>query len=233
MIPKTIHYCWFGKGAKPPLVLTCIESWKRTCPTFEIKEWNESNFPIENHPYADTMYRQKKWAFVSDYARLSILNEHGGFYLDTDMLLLQSLEQCRAASCSVGEESEGVLNAAYLGAEAGHPFVRACLAYYGTNPQPETIPRIMTAIYRTLSPELRASITVYPKQTFYPYDIETIKNYKGQALPTEVIGIHLWNYSWGHPLNKLFKKLGIHAYGKRIAEILGIKAFLKKLLGFI
>lgn len=234
MIPKTIHYCWFGNNEKSEDILNCIESWKRTCPDFEIKEWNELNFPVEHYPFASRMYNEKKWAFVSDYARLWILSEYGGFYLDTDMLLLQSLEQCRNAECSVGEESPTVLNAAYLGSVKGHGFVKACLDYYNTNPEKvETIPRIMTRIYAELPEELRSQITVYPPKVFYPFTIETIKEYKGQDLGEEVIGVHLWNYSWGHPLNKFFKKIGIYAFGKKVAETLGIKTALKKLLGFV
>lgn len=234
MIPKVIHYCWFGNNPKSEDILNCIESWKATCPDFEIREWNELNFPVEKFPFASRRYNEKKWAFVSDYARLRILDEHGGFYLDTDMLLLQSLEQCRDAACSVGEESEGMLNAAYFGTEPGHPFVRACLSYYDTDPQEvETIPRVMTRIYQSLPDEERKTIKIYPAKTFYPFTIETIKAYKGQDLGPEVIGVHLWNYSWGHPLNKFFKKIGIYAFGKRVAERLGIKSFLKKLFGFI
>ena len=233
MTPRTIHYCWFGNNPKPQEVLTCIESWKRTCPNFDIKEWNELNFPVEHFPFASKMYNEKRWAFVSDYARLWALNEYGGFYLDTDMLLLQSLEPCVEHACSVGQESEGVLNAAYFGAEKGHPYVKACLDYYNTNPQAETIPRVMTRVYQSLPEAIKATVKVYPSKTFYPFTMETIKGYKGQPLGPEVIGVHLWNYSWGHPLNKFFKKIGIYSFGKKVTEALGIKNLLKKLFGFI
>lgn len=234
MIPKIIHYCWFGNNPKNEDILSCIESWKTLNPNFEIKEWNELNFPFEMYPFASRMYNEKKWAFVSDYARLRILHEYGGFYLDTDMLLLQSLDTCINAECSVGEESPSVLNAAYLGCVPGHSFVKACLEYYDTNPQAvETIPRVMTRIYNALPEDIRSSVTVYPAHVFYPFTIETIKEYKGQDLGSDVIGVHLWNYSWGHPLNKFFKRIGIHRMGVRLAEMLGIKTLLKKLLGFI
>ncbi len=234
MIPKVIHYCWFGNNPKSEEILDCIESWKDTNSDFEIKEWSELTFPVERYPFASRMYNEKKWAFVSDYARLAILYENGGFYLDTDMLLLQSLDQCANAECSVGEESPSVLNAAYLGCAPKHFFVKACLDYYNTNPETvETIPRVMTRIYNSLSEEERSKITVYPSNVFYPFTIETIKKYTGQDLDKDVIGVHLWNYSWGHPLNKFFKKIGIHSLGKRIVEALGIKMLLKRLFGFI
>ena len=77
MIPKIIHYCWFGGNPKPELVLKCIESWKKHCPEYEIIEWNESNFDVNAIPYTRDAYVAKKWAFVSDYARLKVVLEGG------------------------------------------------------------------------------------------------------------------------------------------------------------
>ena len=91
MIPKIIHYCWFGKNKKPKLVRDCIKSWKSLHPDYEIIEWNEKTFPIDNE-FLQYMYKNKKWAFVSDYARLKILYEYGGYYLDTDMILVKRLD---------------------------------------------------------------------------------------------------------------------------------------------
>ena len=82
-IPKVIHYCWFGGKEKPPLVKKCIESWHQYCPDYEIKEWNETNFDVDCIPYVAAAYADKKWAFVSDYARLYLVYEYGGVYLDT------------------------------------------------------------------------------------------------------------------------------------------------------
>jgi mannosyltransferase OCH1-like enzyme len=234
MIPKTIHYCWFGNNPKPELVERCIQSWKKLCPDYEIKEWTELTFPVEHYPFASRMYNEKKWAFVSDHARLAILYKYGGFYLDTDMLLLQSLDACLEESCSVGEESPSVLNAAYFGAVPGHPYVKACLDYYNSNPQTvETIPRVMSRIYNALPDAEKATITVHPAEAFYPFTIQDIKNYTGQDLGKNVIGIHLWNTSWDHPLNRFFKRIGVYWLGKKVVEILGIKQILKKLFGFI
>lgn len=85
MIPKIIHYCWFGCNPKPDLIQRCIESWKKHCPDYEIIEWNETNFDVHAIPYMSDAYEAKKWAFVSDVARLMILYQHGGIYLDTDV----------------------------------------------------------------------------------------------------------------------------------------------------
>jgi mannosyltransferase OCH1-like enzyme len=90
-IPKVIHYFWFGRKPKNSLIKRCIESWRATCPDFTIKEWNEDNYDVYAHPFSKKMYESGRFAFVADYARLEILEKEGGFYLDTDMLLLQDL----------------------------------------------------------------------------------------------------------------------------------------------
>lgn len=84
MITKTIHYCWFGRGELPEKAKQCIESWKKFCPDYEIKEWNEDNFDMNSCAYVKEAYEAKKWAFVSDYARFEILYKYGGLYFDTD-----------------------------------------------------------------------------------------------------------------------------------------------------
>lgn len=89
MIPKVIHYCWMGGNKKSSVIKKCIKSWKKYCPDYEIKEWNESNFDINICPYVREAYDKQKWAFVSDYVRHYIMNEYGGVYLDTDVKLLK------------------------------------------------------------------------------------------------------------------------------------------------
>lgn len=93
MIPKVIHYCWFGGNEKSEIIKQCIASWKKYCPDYEIIEWNESNFDINCCQYVKEAYEAKKWAFVSDYARYKIIYEHGGIYLDTDVELLDNLDK--------------------------------------------------------------------------------------------------------------------------------------------
>jgi len=84
MIPKLIHYCWFGHNNISELGLRCIESWKKELPDFELKKWDETNFPIDDYSFAKEAYRQEKYAFVADVARLYALQHEGGVYLDTD-----------------------------------------------------------------------------------------------------------------------------------------------------
>ena len=92
-IPKIIHYCWFGHNPLPEDAKRCIESWKKYCPDFEIKEWNEDNFDINICDYVKEAYDSKKWAFVSDYARFWILYTFGGLYFDTDVEMIKSFEK--------------------------------------------------------------------------------------------------------------------------------------------
>lgn len=93
MIPKIIHYCWFGPNEKPEIVRKCIKSWEKFCPDYEIREWNEKNYDISKAPlYVRQAYEAKKWAFITDYARLEIVYNHGGIYLDTDVELVRSLD---------------------------------------------------------------------------------------------------------------------------------------------
>ena len=91
-IPKTIHYCWFGGTSLPELDKLCIESWKKYCPDYEIVCWDESNYDISKHPYMKQAYENRAFAFVSDYARLDIIYNYGGIYLDTDVELKKSLD---------------------------------------------------------------------------------------------------------------------------------------------
>ena len=88
-IPKTIHYCWFGGNEKSELINTCIDSWKRFLPDYEIKEWNESNFDVESCDYVKEAYGYHKWAFVSDYCRVWVLYKYGGVYFDTDVEIIR------------------------------------------------------------------------------------------------------------------------------------------------
>lgn len=92
MIPKVIHYCWFGHTPKPKLFYKCYKSWKKKCPEYEIVEWNESNFDISSCPlYVRQAYEAQKWAFVTDFVRLKIIYENGGIYLDTDVEVRKNL----------------------------------------------------------------------------------------------------------------------------------------------
>ena len=131
MIPKTIHYCWFGGNPKPEIIEKCIASWKQFCPDWEIKEWNESNYDVTAHPYVKEAYEAKKWAFVSDVARLEIIYREGGIYMDTDVELLAPLGFVTACDAFFSFETNLNINSGLgFGATARHPSVAAMLACY-------------------------------------------------------------------------------------------------------
>lgn len=106
MIPKIIHYCWFGHKPLPPLALKCIASWKKYLPDYEIKEWNEYNFDVNAIPYTEQAYAQKKYAFVSDYARFKIMYENGGIYFDTDVEVIKPIDDILAKGVFFGLEKD-------------------------------------------------------------------------------------------------------------------------------
>ena len=105
MIPKTIHYCWFGHSEKPELFVKCLNSWKKYCPDYEIKEWNEDNFDIHCSDYVQEAYEAGKWAFVTDYARLWIIYHHGGIYLDTDVEVIKPYDDLLSNKAFFGFET--------------------------------------------------------------------------------------------------------------------------------
>lgn len=107
MIPKIIHYCWVGNAPKPKSVLYCIESWKKFCPDYEIREWNESNYDFTKNKYMKQAYEAKKWGFVPDYARLDIIYEYGGIYLDTDVEIIRSFDELLDQEAFMGFEETG------------------------------------------------------------------------------------------------------------------------------
>lgn len=125
MIPKIIHYCWFGNKEMPRLAKKCLKSWKKYCPDYEIKLWNESNFDLNVNQYVREAYEAKKWAFITDYARLYIVYHYGGIYLDTDVELIKSLDslleneaffgieatpnKCIATGLGFGAEKENIM----------------------------------------------------------------------------------------------------------------------------
>lgn len=106
-IPKIIHYCWIGKSEKPESVEYCIESWKKYCPDYKIIEWNENNYDFIKNEYMKEAYDSKKWGFVPDYARLDIIYNYGGIYLDTDVEIIKSFDALLNQEAFIGFECTG------------------------------------------------------------------------------------------------------------------------------
>ena len=130
-IPKVIHYCWFGGNPKSKLIENCINSWRKKCPDYEIIEWNESNFDINCCDYVKEAYEAKKWAFVSDFARLKIIYDNGGIYLDTDVELISSLEKFLEYDSYFGfEDSEHINTGLGFGAVKHNPILEVMINDY-------------------------------------------------------------------------------------------------------
>lgn len=130
MIPKVIHYCWFGRGQMPKLALKCIESWKKYCPDYEIKEWNEDNFDLDMYPYVREAYDTRKFAFVTDVVRLYALYHEGGIYMDTDVEVIKPLDSLLAYDAVSGFESDTQIPTGLMASRDGHPLFKELLDEY-------------------------------------------------------------------------------------------------------
>ena len=183
MIPKIIHYCWFGGNEKPKLVSDCIESWKKYCPNFEIIEWNESNFDYSSCRYAAEAYEARKWAFVSDYARLCVLNRFGGLYLDTDMEMLKPVDEL-LESCNgiLSFEAKDFVCLGVIGANKSSPLLQEFIDEYeqigflnpdGTYQMVTNVRRFRKYLTReglknNGKKQTVAGFTIFPQKYFFP-----------------------------------------------------------------
>ncbi len=130
-IPKVIHYCWFGRGDIPAQFLSYIESWHRYCPEYEIIRWDETNYDVTKSRYMKQAYDAGKWAFVSDYARLDIIHQYGGIYLDTDVELIKNLDDLLYDEMYCGFEQNNYVNFGLgFGAIAGHDVLAELMEWY-------------------------------------------------------------------------------------------------------
>lgn len=210
-IPKVIHYCWYGGKSKPKLVKECIASWKEHLPDYEIIEWNEENTDL-SHSFVKEAYFQKKWAFVTDFIRLKVLYENGGVYLDTDMMILKSLNELLSYNCFLGAEETKIVSGGIIGAIKNHSFIKGCLSNYDLinydskiNFNEMVIPKLLTNTYEriygvSLFDKIikKNNLVVYPPSYFYPLPNilkKDIKKYK-EYIEESSYAVHLWNASW-------------------------------------
>ena len=236
MIPKTIHYCWFGEKPKSDLAQKCIQSWKKYCPDYEVIEWNEQNFDVNRYPYTKFCYQNKKWAFLSDFVRLVIIAEHGGLYFDTDVELLKSFDDLLWYDAFFGFENDENINTGEgFGAVKGHPAVAAMMQEYlnlqpdaeGTY-QPGACPALNTKALLGFGLKLNGErqnldgIEVLPADFLNPYDDPT-----GRLQKTDhTYSIHWYSKSWlskgtvlrsrlTKPLHRLFGTECLAAFRRR------------------
>ena len=217
MIPKKIHYCWFGGAQKPAMAQKCIQSWRRFCPDWEIIEWNEHNFDLDCNPYVRYCYDHKKWAFLSDYVRLAVVCRQGGVYFDTDVELVKPLDILLEHQAFYSFENPEMVNTGQgFGAEPNHPTVAAMVSEYekleadGEGAITLTpCPTLNTAALLPFGLRLDgnrqnvAGAEILPAEYMNPYDEPT-----GRMNKTEnTLSIHWYNKSWIGPGAKLRSKL--------------------------
>ena len=165
-MPKTIHYCWYGRGPKPEVFYKCLESWKSFMPGWKIIEWNESNTDLSFCQFLKDAYDNKKWAFVSDVVRLKAVYEYGGIYLDTDVELYSSLESLMCYNLFMFFQNHNQLNTGLgFGARKNNSLIKRMLDYYTTIPfsadnlNDIACPAINTAVVKRELPEVMLNNT--------------------------------------------------------------------------
>ena len=230
MIPKKIHYCWFGHGDLSSKAKKCIQSWKKYCPDYEIIEWNEKNFDIDQNEYTKKVYYEKKYAFLSDYARLKIIYEQGGIYLDLDVEIIKPLDDLLDNEAYFGFETDQHINTGVgFGAEAHNKVVKVLLDEYdqlldGKHdvigcPVLNTQGLIKLGLILDGKLQELPNCVVYPVDYFNPYDDPT-----GRLNKTKnTYSIHWYAKSW------LDKKTIIRStLTKPLHRLLGTDFFHKK-----
>lgn len=134
MIPKIIHYCWFGRGPMPEDNLKCIESWKKFLPDYKLMLWNEDNYDVNSIKFTRQAYQKKKYAFVIDPVRLQLLREHGGIWLDTDIEIIKNLDPLLELPAFMSFESDTLLHTGIVGSEKGAAWTDEYWKYMNRKP---------------------------------------------------------------------------------------------------
>lgn len=206
LIPKKIHYCWFGRSPIPEKYKKWMDSWRQYCPDYEIMEWNEDNYDVTKNKYMLQAYENKKWAFVPDYARLDIIYNEGGIYLDTDVELIQNIDDLLFQEGFVGFESANYVNfGSGFGAVKGHQLIKQLRDSYEEydfidkdgNMNLTASPVLQTDFLRTKGLRPGGEYQIVDKLTIFP---EKMFNGKGATktvrLKPYTRSIHHYDGSW-------------------------------------
>lgn len=245
-IPKIIHYCWFGGKPMPKMLRFCLQSWKKHLPDYEFICWDENNTSFDCD-FIVQAYEKKKWAFVSDYVRLKAVYDFGGIYLDTDMLLLKSLDDFLKNTCFFVAEHSNSIGVGIFGAVPKNHFIGICLESYRIEKDAFIpIPKLVSDNFVDTFHQKRifeetlilSDIVIYEPIYFYglPYSkLFDIHNYKDYVAENSY-GVHLWHGSW-HNYNELYllrRKEYVAAFKKIIQSIFKEhkfnRVYLKKVL---
>lgn len=239
MIPKVVHYCWFGGNPLPADAKKCIESWRKFFPEYEIKEWNEHNFDVNCCDYVKEAYAAKKWAFVSDYARFWILYHEGGLYFDTDVEVIKDMSNIIAQGAFMGCETDDKCNPGLgIGANPGLSIYKEILDYYGKIHfliEGNTTETVVTHTSKILKShgwvgngkiEQIEGVTIYPPEYFCPMDYKTGK----LNITPNTQSIHWYTASWQSSYSKAKTKLQQLLGPSLTSEIIDLKKKFKSFM---
>lgn len=243
MIPKIIHYCWFGRKPLPKLAVKCIESWKKYLPDYEIKEWNEDNFNLDLYPYVREAYNNRKFAFVTDVVRLYVLYTEGGIYMDTDVEVLKTLDMFLHHNAFSGFETETSIQTGIMASEKHGKWAKENLDYYvdkhfvKEDGSLDLTTNVTTITNYMLTYGLKRNneyqdfpglITFYPKDYFCPKSPET----REVHITDNTCTIHHFDGSW-LPKGYKFKMKLIHLLDRRVVVLcVKLKSFFKTLFKY-
>lgn len=235
MIPKIIHYCWFGNKKMPLKFKRYIKTWKKHCPDFELKLWNEQNYDLNQNEFIKEAARQNKWAFVTDFVRLDVIEKYGGIYLDTDVELIKPLTPLLNHKAFAGFECYDYVNFGLIvGAEPHNEIIKEMVDYYKTltfteeSLKTQTCPIIQTNILmkhgltKDSTEQEIEGFHIYPPEYFCPMNYYQIMD----NFTKNTYSIHHYAASWFNTKDRIKFKLGNF---KRKTKH-NIKMFIKKML---
>lgn len=197
MIPKIIHWCWFGPNELTELSKECIDSWEKYCPEYKVVKWTEESIKEIDSPFLKNALKKKQWAYASDYVRLYALYHFGGIYLDTDMEVIKNLDGFLSDDIFFGKEDDSHISAGIIGAVEKNKIIQNLIAYYDQPSLVNTFVNIPWIITNEIKPT--DNVTLYHKKVFYPYNPNDSKAHKQlmfKSIVHETAAIHHWEKKW-------------------------------------